>query len=248
MSKINIYHEDNLEFLKRQPNQEYDLIYIDPPFNTGRVQYRNRSSKPSYGYNDSFDDFIGFLRPRIEEAHRILKNTGSFFFHLDYREIHYCKVMIDEIFGRENFQNEIIWSYDWGARSKSKWSAKHDNILWYTKNHKYYTFNYDQIDRVPYKTTSEALVSKEKQELGKTLTDVWWNTIVCGNEKTGYATQKPLAILERIVKVHSNEGDKCLDFFAGSGSFGDACKRHERNCDLVDVNPEAIKVMEMRFE
>lgn len=157
--------------------------------------------------------------------------------------------MIDEVFGRDSFINEIIWAYDWGARSRSKWSCKHDNILFYAKNPKEYTYNYEAIDRIPYLTNSTGLVSEEKQKLGKTPTDVWWNTIVPtnGKEKTGYATQKPLAILERIVKVHSKEGDMCLDFFAGSGSFGAACLKHNRDCILVDKNHDAIQVMKKRF-
>lgn len=244
---LSIYFGDNLEILKTFSDKKYNLIYIDPPYNTGKVQIRKRNTN-SYGYEDSFSDFIGFLRPRMEEAYRILCDDGSLFFQLDYREIHYCKVMLDEIFGRDSFMNEIIWAYDWGARSKTKWSAKHDNILWYAKNPKKYTFHYENIDRIPYITKSEGLVSKEKQELGKTLTDVWWNTIVCGKEKNGYATQKPIKILERIVKVHSNENDNCLDFFAGSGSFGEACVKNNRNCDLVDKNIDAITVMKKRFQ
>lgn len=244
---IRIYEGDNLQLLKTLSDKTYNLIYVDPPYNTGRKQIRKRDTN-SFGYDDTFDDFIGFLRPRFEEAHRILADDGSLFFQLDYREIHYCKVMLDEIFGRDCFMNEIIWAYDWGARSKTRWSCKHDNILWYVKDPKKYTFHYDQIDRVPYITKSEGLVSKEKQELGKTLTDVWWNTIVCGNEKNGYATQKPLKILERIVKVHSNKGDQCLDFFAGSGSFGEACAKNNRSCDLIDQNNDAIMVMRERFE
>ena len=185
--------------------------------------------------------------PAFAEFYRILKNDGSFFFHLDYREIHYCKVMLDGIFGRDSFINEIIWSYDYGARSKKKWSCKHDTILWYAKDPENYTFNYDAIDRIPYLAPS--LCGAEKAERGKTPTDVWWNTIVSpnGKEKTGYATQKPLNIMNRIVQVHSNENDYCLDFFAGSGSFGEACKLNNRNCDLVDVNPDAIAVMKKRL-
>jgi site-specific DNA-methyltransferase (adenine-specific) len=200
------------------------------------------------GYIDVFDDFTGFLRPRMVEARRILTATGSLFVHIDYREVHYVKVMLDEVFGRECFQNEIIWAYDYGARSKKKWPAKHDNILWYTKDPKRYTFNLDECDRIPY--MAPGLVGEEKAARGKTPTDVWWHTIVSptGKEKTGYATQKPLGILERIVKVHSNPGDIVLDFFAGSGTAGEAAAKHSRRFVLMDENEEAVRIMRRRLK
>lgn len=270
MPNITIYNDDNLSVLKKIESESINLIYIDPPFNTGKVQSRTQiktfrddesgSRKgfgnhmyssvklDTYGYNDKFDDFEAFIRPRIEEAYRVLKEDGSFFFHLDYREIHYCKVLIDSIFGRSSFMNEIIWAYDYGARSKKKWPAKHDTILWYAKNPESYTFNYDEMDRIAY--MAPELVGEEKARLGKTPTDVWWHTIVSpnGKEKTGYATQKPLGIINRIVKVHSNQGDLLLDFFAGSGTFGESAYLLNRNCILVDQNPDAIKIMKKRFE
>ena len=201
----------------------------------------------SSSYSDTFDDYMAFLVPRLEEAFRILKPTGSFFLHLDYREVHYAKIALDQIFGRDSFINEIIWSYDYGARATNRWSPKHDNILWYAKSPKDYCFNYDEIDRIPYMAPS--LVGEEKAARGKTPTDAWWNTIVSpnGKEKTGYPTQKPLGILTRIVRVHSKPGDKLLDFFAGSGSFGEAAYRFGRNSTMIDENPEAIEVMRRRF-
>jgi site-specific DNA-methyltransferase (adenine-specific) len=155
--------------------------------------------------------------------------------------------LLDLIFTRESFMNEIIWAYDYGARQKTKWPTKHDNILWYAKDPKNYTFNYDAIDRIPY--MSPGLVGPEKAALGKTLTDCWWSTIVHtnGKEKTGYPTQKPIAIINRIVKVHSNPGDLCMDFFAGSGTLGDSCINLGRNCILIDNNLDAIKIMEQRL-
>ena len=182
------------------------------------------------------------------EAYRILKSDGSLFFHIDYREVHYCKIMLDEIFGRDSFINEIIWSYDYGARSTKRWSAKHDNILWYAKDPKNYTFNYDKIDRIPYMVPK--LVGPEKAARGKTPTDVWWHTIVStnGREKTGYATQKPRGIIDRIVKVHSKPGDLLMDLFAGSGTLGESAYAFGRNAILVDSNPEAIAVMKLRFK
>ena len=199
------------------------------------------------GFDDRYDDYLGFLKPRLEEARRVLTPTGSFFLHVDFREVHYAKVLLDQIFGRESFINEIIWSYDYGARSRKRWSPKHDNLLWYARDPDDYTFRYDEIDRIPY--LAPTLVGAEKAARGKTPTDVWWNTIVSptGKERTGYATQKPLGVLERIVRVHSNPGDVLLDFFAGSGSFGEAAARNRRDFVLVDNNPEAVRIMADRL-
>ena len=268
MPRLAVFHADNLAVLRALPDACVDLIYIDPPFNTGRVQrrthvatvrddngdrigfkgqlYRTIRGETS-GYDDRFDDFLGFLQPRMEEAYRILSPEGSLFFHLDYREIHYCKVMLDGIFGRASFINEIIWAYDYGARSKTRWPAKHDNILWYAKNPESFTFNFDAMDRIPY--MAPGLVGPHKAALGKTPTDVWWHTIVCPNsrEKTGYATQKPRAIIDRIVKVHSRPGDVLCDFFAGSGTLGESAAALGRSALLVDSNIEAVQVMKRRF-
>ena len=254
-AKVKVFLADNLVVLRGTPTASVDLIYIDPPFNTGRRQLRSRFrtdaggkvAEASYGYDDSYDDFIGFLEPRMREAHRILKPDGSLFFHIDYREVHYCKVMLDGIFGRASFINEIIWAYDYGARSKRKWSAKHDNILWYAKNPNLYTFNYDDVERIPY--MAPELVGPEKAAKGKTPTDVWWHTIVCTNsrEKTGYATQKPRGVIDRIVKAHSRTGDVLMDFFAGSGTLGESALELGRRAILVDSNPDAIAVMKRRF-
>jgi len=264
-----IIYGDNLEVLQSLESESVDLIYIDPPFNTGKRQTRTRIRTirddrngdrtgfqgrryrtiklSTSGYDDRFDDYLGFLEPRLFEAHRVLRPDGSFFLHVDYREVHYCKVMLDGIFGRASFLNEIIWAYDYGARSKSRWSAKHDNILWYAKNPDEYTFNFDEMDRIPY--MAPGLVGKEKAARGKTPTDVWWHTIVAPNseEKTGYATQKPLGVLTRIVRVHSNPGDLLLDFFAGSGTLGEAAGRLGRDFILIDNNPQAIAVIARRL-
>lgn len=265
---LDIHHGDNLDVLATLPDGAFDLIYIDPPFNTGKSQARTRTKTVrdddgdrtgfqgkryrtirlgSKAFGDTFDDFLVFLEPRLLEAQRLLAPTGSFFLHLDYREIHYAKVLCDAIFGRECFINELIWAYDYGGRSRSKWSAKHDNILWYVANPKQYTYRYDDIDRIPY--MAPKLVGPEKAARGKTPTDVWWNTIVSptGKERTGYPTQKPRKIIDRIIKVHSNPGDQVLDFFAGSGTTGESAITHGRNCVLVDKNPEAIQVMQARL-
>ena len=198
-------------------------------------------------FDDSFDDYLEFLEPRLVEAHRLLKYDGSFFLHIDYREVHYCKVLLDQVFGRDSFMNEIIWAYDYGARSKTKWSAKHDNILWYAKDPANYTFNFDEMDRIPY--MAPGLVTEEKAKRGKTPTDVWWHTIVSpnGKEKTGYPTQKPLGVLDRIIKVHSNPGDLVLDFFAGSGTTGVSAINNGRSAVLVDCDAQAVTTMGERL-
>ncbi|MEW6178804.1 MAG: site-specific DNA-methyltransferase [Chloroflexota bacterium] len=260
---------DNLEILKTFPSEYVDLIYIDPPFNTGKVQGRTQIKTirsedgdrigfqgeryktikiGTKSYTDLFDDFLGFLEPRLQEAHRILKPNGSMYFHIDYREVHYCKILLDMIFGRECFLNEIIWAYDYGARSKNKWPTKHDNILLYVKNPDDYIFNYDDIERIPY--MAPGLVGPEKAERGKTPTDTWWHTIVPtnGKEKTGYPTQKPVGILKRIVQASSPKNGLVLDFFAGSGTTGAACLELERNFILIDNNQEAMEVMAKRFD
>ena len=263
-----IIHGENLAVLRTLADASVQLIYIDPPFNTGKVQSRtamktvrdDAGDRTGFGgnryrtergrataYNDSFDDFLGFLRPRLQEAYRVLAPAGSLFFHIDYREVHYCKVMLDEIFGRECFQNEIIWAYDYGARAKKRWPAKHDNILWYTKDPENYTFDLEACDRIEY--MAPALVGPEKAARGKTPTDVWWHTIVSptGKEKTGYATQKPLGVLERVIKVHTRTGDLVLDFFAGSGTTGEAAAKHGRKFLLVDESADAVAVMQRRL-
>ncbi len=246
-----------------------DLIYIDPPFNTGRTQARTRirtirseegDRKGFLGqqyqtvklgksaYADYFDDFLEFITPRLVEAHRTLKPQGSLFFHIDYREVHYCKVALDAIFGRTAFINEIIWAYDFGARTKKRWPPKHDNILWYAKNPAGYIFNYEEIDRIPY--MAPGLVGPEKAAKGKTPTDTWWHSIVGTNsrERTGYPTQKPKGIISRIIQASSRPGDRVLDFFAGSGTTGAVCLELGRNFVLVDNNPAAMKVMADRFK
>ncbi len=199
-------------------------------------------------YIDVYDDYMAFLEPRLVEARRVLRPNGSLYFHIDYREVHYCKVLLDLIFGRENFLNEIIWAYDYGGRSKRKWPAKHDNILYYAKDAADYVFNESDIKRIPY--MAPGLVGPEKAARGKLPTDTWWNTIVSptGKEKTGYPTQKPLAILKRIIQASSNPGDIVLDFFAGSGTTGIAARLLKRRFILVDNNMEALEVMARRFD
>ena len=260
---------DNMDVLPAIPDGSARLIYIDPPFNTGKTQRNERlrtvrdeegGDRDGFGgrryrtlklgsrsFADAFDDFLEFIEPRLIEAHRILAPDGSLFLHLDYRESHYCKALLDMLFGRECFKNEIIWAYDYGGRPKNRWPAKHDAILWHAKDPDRYVFNYDAIDRVPY--MAPGLVGPEKAERGKTPTDVWWNTIVPtnGRERLGYPAQKPLAILERIVRVHSDPGDLVVDFFAGTGTTGEAAARNGRRYLLVDDNPDAAQIMAKRL-
>jgi site-specific DNA-methyltransferase (adenine-specific) len=264
-----IYFGNNLPILKGMDSGCVDLIYIDPPFNTGRernltqikttrsgdgdrvgfqgMRYRTIPGE-SRSYGDHFDDFLAFIEPRLNEAYRILKPDGSLYFHIDYREVHYCKILLDGIFGRQSFLNEIIWAYDYGGRTRKKWPPKHDNILWYAKDFRKYTFNLKDIERIPY--MSPGLVGPEKAARGKTPTDTWWHTIVPTNsrEKTGYPTQKPMGILRRIVAASSNLGEVVMDFFAGSGTTGAVCLELNRRFILVDDNLEALQVMVKRFE
>lgn len=260
---------DNAAVLPTLPEAFARLVYIDPPFNTGRVQQRKRmrvtktegpgdrkgfagrsylaERVESGAYADRFDDYVAFLLPRVEAALRCLTPDGSLMVHLDYREVHYVKVALDELLGRDRFVNEIIWSYDYGGRPKDRWPNKHDTILWYVLDPDDYVFEFDEIDRIPY--MAPKLVGAEKAERGKTPTDVWWNTIVptTGREKTGYPTQKPLGILNRIVRVHSRPGDVVLDFFAGSGTTGEAAARNDRGFVLIDENPEAVAIAAARL-
>jgi site-specific DNA-methyltransferase (adenine-specific) len=260
---------DNAAVLPTLPERFARVIYIDPPFNTGRVQKRDRiratategpGARGGFGgrrydvervesgsYDDEFDDFEGFLLPRIEAGLPCLTPDGSLFVHLDFREVHYVKVALDKLLGRDRFMNEIIWAYDYGGRPKNRWPAKHDTILWYALNPEDYVFNFDEMDRIPY--MAPGLVSKEKAERGKTPTDVWWHTIVPtnGSEKTGYPTQKPLGVMNRVIKVHSRPGDVVLDFFGGSGSTAEAAARNDRGFVLVDDNPEAVQIAAARL-
>jgi DNA modification methylase len=259
---------DNLEVLPRFADEAFQLIYIDPPFNTGRAQtrrtlqtvpdangdrvgFQGRRFKTRLlaesSYGDAFEDYLAFLEPRLIHAHRLLAASGTLYFHIDYREAHYCKLLLDEIFGRESFLNEIVWAYDYGARSKSRWPAKHDTIFVYVKNPDGYYFDAEGVDREPY--MAPGLVTAEKAAKGKLPTDVWWHTIVPtnGREKTGYPTQKPEGIVRRMVQASTHEGDWCLDFFAGSGTLGAVAAKLGRRFVLIDSSPKAYDVMLQRL-
>uniref|UniRef100_UPI000B877485 DNA-methyltransferase n=1 Tax=Microbacterium azadirachtae TaxID=582680 RepID=UPI000B877485 len=302
---VEIVHGEALDVARTLPDAAFTLIYLDPPFNTGRTQERHavssrRADRPAdttqeitdagdpgsaesrgtntdgtpdllrsvpgrevnhgfhghryervrellHAYDDRFDDYGDFLMPRLEEAWRLLADDGTLYLHLDYREAHYAKVMLDAVFGRECFLNEIIWAYDYGAKPRTRWPTKHDTILVYVKTPGGHVFNVDDVEREPYMAPS--LVSAAKRERGKLPTDVWWHTIVptTGREKTGYPTQKPEGILRRIVQASSRRGDRVLDLFAGSGTTGAVASALGRDALLVDVSPEAVRVMRERI-
>jgi site-specific DNA-methyltransferase (adenine-specific) len=259
---------DNLELLAQMPDGRFQLAYLDPPFNTGQVQTRRTTatgidaggSRTGFGgrryasrllsessYRDTFEDYLAFLEPRLREVHRLLHETGTLYFHIDYREAHYCKLLLDELFGRECFLNELIWAYDYGARSRSRWPAKHDTILVYVKDRERYWFDSEAVDREPY--MAPGLVTPEKAARGKLPTDVWWHTIVSptGREKTGYPTQKPEGILRRMVTASSRPGDWCLDPFCGSGTLAAVAAKAGRRYVVIDESPEAIRVTRERL-
>jgi len=268
MTETHLVQGDNLDLLRTLPDAMFQVVYLDPPFNTGRRQERQtmttvRAEGGSrtgfggatydtvkgalYGYDDAFEDYWEFLEPRLVETHRLLADSGTLYLHLDYREAHYAKVALDALFGRDSFLNEIIWAYDYGAKSTKRWPTKHDTILVYVKNPATYFFDSTEVDREPY--MAPGLVTPEKVERGKLPTDVWWHTIVSptGKEKTGYATQKPLGILRRIIAASSRPGDWILDPFAGSGTTGEAAATLKRNVVLFDQSDDAIALIEKRL-
>jgi site-specific DNA-methyltransferase (adenine-specific) len=259
---------DNLSAMGRLPDGFFDLIYMDPPFNTGRAQarrtltveadangdrvgfggrrYRSRLLQ-TLAYDDAFSDYLAFLEPRVQRARELLAAHGTLYFHIDYREAHYCKLLLDEVFGRDSFLNEIIWSYDYGAKPRRRWPAKHDTILAYVRTPGAHWFDADAVEREPY--MAPGLVGPEKAARGKRPTDVWFHTIVPtnGREKTGYPTQKPEGVLRRLVAASSKPGGWCLDPFAGSGTLGAVCRELGRRHVLIDDNPVAVAVMTSRL-
>ena len=264
-----IVHGEALAVLRTLPAGCATLVYADPPFNTGRDRvahrlrvvsdvegerrgfagrrYRAFADTTKHSYADRFDDYLGWLRPRLAETRRILSDEGTLYLHVDPRESHYCKVLLDQIFGRECFLNEIIWAYDYGARTTRRWAMKHDVILVYVRNPKRYHFDSSGVDRVPYMAPS--LQTPERAARGKLPTDVWWHTIVPTNarERTGYPTQKPLGILHRIVTASSRPGDLVVDWCAGSGTTGVAATALGRRYLLVDRDPRAVELMRRRL-
>ena len=259
---------DNLPLMREFADGSFQLVYADPPFNTGKTRrrrtlatvadpdgdrrgfkggrYRTRLLAES-AYGDDFDDYLAFLAPRLREVHRLLAATGTLYFHIDYREAHYCKVLLDDIFGRECFLNEIVWAYDYGGRPRRRWPAKHDTILVYVKDRDRYFFDSEAVEREPY--MAPGLVTPEKAERGKLPSDVWWHTIVSptGKEKTGYPTQKPEGIVRRMVQASTRADDWCLDPFAGSGTLGAVAAKLDRRYVLIDSSPEAVGLAKERL-
>lgn len=259
---------DNAGVMPHLPDESFQLIYIDPPFNTGKAQQRStlQTTRDEDGdrvgfagrsyrtvelgrrsYLDVHEDYLEFIGPRLEEARRLLTADGTLYFHIDYREAHYCKVLLDEIFGRDAFLNELIWAYDYGGRPRDRWPPKHDTILVYVKTPGGHYFNREAVEKIPY--MAPGLVTAEKAARGKMPTDVWWHTIVPtnGKEKTGYPTQKPEGILRRIIQASSAPGRCVLDFFAGSGTTGAVSREQGRRFFLIDSNPEAIDIIAQRL-
>jgi site-specific DNA-methyltransferase (adenine-specific) len=259
---------DNADALDRLPDTTFDLIYMDPPFNTGRAQRRHTLTTTastngdrvgfagrryetqllsSLAYDDQYADYLDFLAPRLERMRQLLAPHGTLYFHIDYREAHYCKLLLDELFGRDAFLNELIWAYDYGAKPRRRWPAKHDTILAYVKTPGAHWFDADAVDREPY--MAPGLVTPEKAARGKRPTDVWFHTIVPtnGSEKTGYPSQKPEGVVRRLVQASSRPGGWCLDPFAGSGTLGAVCAQLGRRFVLIDSNPVAVEVMRERL-
>jgi site-specific DNA-methyltransferase (adenine-specific) len=264
-----VLHGDNLDVMAGLPDGLFRVVYLDPPFNTGKDQVRTTTSTKAtakgsrggfvgrqyevtthatHSYADSFDDYRAFLEPRLRECWRVLAENGTLYVHLDWREVHYVKVWLDEMVGRDKFLNEIIWAYDYGGKSKKRWPTKHDTILVYVKNPSDYVFNSDAVDREPY--MAPGLVDEEKRQRGKLPTDVWWHTIVSptGKEKTGWATQKPLGVLRRIIQASSHPDDWVLDPFAGSGTTGAAAQELGRRFVMIDSHDDAIALMAKRLQ
>ena len=264
-----IVEGDNAQVLARLPEGAFDLLYLDPPFNTGRAQARRTLSavadpegeRQGFGgrryrtqllntvsFQDGFGDYLAFLEPRLHRARELLAPHGTLYFHIDYREAHYCKLLLDEVFGRDAFLNELIWAYDYGAKPRRRWPAKHDTILVYVRTPGAHHFDAEAVDREPY--MAPGLVGAEKARRGKRPTDVWFHTIVPtnGTEKTGYPTQKPEGVLRRIVQASSRPGGWCLDPFAGSGTLGAVCRQLGRRFVLIDANPVAIQTMLGRLD
>ena len=264
-----VVHGEALDVLRSLPDACVDMVYVDPPFNTGRMRRGERltvtrddgngdrtgfagrryttSRTPGESYADDFDDYLGWLRPHLEETRRVLGPHASLYFHIDPRESHYCKVLLDEVFGRDCFRNEVIWAYDYGARSTRRWSPKHDVILVYARDPQRCHFDTTDVDRLPY--MAPQLVTTEKAQRGKLPTDVWWHTIVPTNsrERTGYPTQKPLGVVRRAVAASSRPGDLVLDWCAGSGTTGEAAYQLGRRFLLVDSSADAVRVMQRRL-
>jgi site-specific DNA-methyltransferase (adenine-specific) len=254
-----VHHASACDLLDSLENESIDMIYTDPPFGTGDVQVMSRKKAGAVvskiEYSDKFSNYMEFLEPHLWAMHRVLKESGTMYLHMDWRWVHYAKVKCDEIFGYNNFLNEVIWSYNFGGRAKNRWPQKHDTILVYAKAVGKHTFNWNDIDRIPYTAPALQYVGRTKEEAeariaeGQVPTDVWNMSIVgtASKERLGYPNQKPLKLIKRAIMASSRSGDVILDPFAGSGSTAFAALETNRKFITSDVNDESIAVMKKRF-
>lgn len=262
-----LYCDDNLQRLSQFPSDCIDLIYLDPPF------FSNRTYEVIWGDEAevrSFEDrwqggiqvYVNWMRERVIEMHRVLKPTGSLYLHCDWHASHYLKVMLDEVFGENRFQNEVIWWYRGGGVSPKRWGRRHDNILFYSKG-KTWTFNVDPV-RTPYSEASQERLkykarafrgdrvydNYEPNPLGKHPDDVFEIQPVMPSSKArlGYPTQKPPKLMERIVLASSNPNDIVLDPFAGCGMALLAAQQHGRKWIGIDISPTAVELMKRQLQ
>ena len=253
-----IYHGDCIDWLKEIPPASIDMCYIDPPFFT----QRDFSLFNDRWYDSDF--YIGYMKDRVKAIHRVLKPTGSIFLHCDWHSSHKLRFMLDQVFGEGNFRNEIIWCYTGPSKSSNFFPRKHDTIFFYTKGGSY-VFNKSKI-RIPYKrkTLSAGLGmasgKKSKEEIkkaetkwikkGKIIEDYWIDipsgSHISKKERTGYETQKPEKLLERIIKCSTNEGDVVLDCFGGSGTTAAVAKRLGRKFITGDISEESVRIIKER--
>jgi len=277
-----IYCGDCLLKLKEIPSDSIDLIYIDPPFSSNRNYVAFWEEQEKRHFEDRFENvsaYIDYMKPRLKELYRVLKPTGSFYYHCDWHASHYIKVLLDSdyLFGYSNFRNEIVWCYSQGGRPKDKYPRKHDTILYYGKSAKV-TFN-DEAIKIPYQLYSEksAISFTKVDAKGRKYKEIygtdrkrkyryyldegkapydWWidihqmtgRTAASRRQYLGYPTQKPLALLDRIIKASSNEGDIVLDAFCGCGTTILSAQRLKRKWIGIDISPTACRVMARRLE
>lgn len=240
-----VYLSEASRLMSELSEGSIDLIYADPPFGTN-----NRQRSGDLSYSDSFDDYVQFIKEHAAHLQRVLNDSGTAYVHLDYRWVHYAKVELDLTFGRENFLGEIVWSYNFGGRGKNFFAKKHDTILVYAKQKGHHVFNYDDIDRIPYKAPEMQYVGRSREEAerriaaGQVPTDVWDIPIIGTNsrERVGYPTQKPTSLIRRIVVASSPVGGVVLDPFCGSGTTAIVAASVGRRFIVCDKSEDAVRV------
>ena len=216
---------------------------------TGFAGRRYRTQEVgSLAYDDAFDDYVGFLAPRLRHARRLLADHGTLYVHLDPRESHYVKVHLDTLFGRDCFLNEIVWAYDYGAKTRRRWPAKHDTILVYVKDRDAYHFDDAEVERDPLPGARRSWGRRRRRAASASPTRGFTpSSRPTAREKTGYPTQKPEGVVRRMVAASSRPGGWCLDFFAGSGTLGAVAAALGRRFVLVDCHPDAIGIASRRL-